>query len=128
MVPWFHNPRADGMATPEALVKRKVDAILKRHDVWYFKPVSNGMGTHGIPDYICCVPPSGTLLGIECKSTDGMAATALQRAQLARIADHGGSTFLATPGTLGALEQLITKLTNATSPHQTSSRTETTQP
>lgn len=94
--------------TPEGRIKLVVDRILKRHGIWYFKPVSNGMGTHGIPDYICCIPPNGRLLGVECKGKDGLQPTSLQMVQLGLINAHGGLTFIATPGTVAALDVLLT--------------------
>jgi len=39
-----------GALTPEAKVKRKVTAVLKKHGCWYFFPASNGYGRAGIPD------------------------------------------------------------------------------
>lgn len=54
--------------TPEGKVKEAVKKFLKARGVWFYMPVSNGMGRHGIPDIICCVPPSGKFLAIECKA------------------------------------------------------------
>ena len=36
---------------------------------WYYMPVSNGMGVHGIPDFICCW--QGLFFGIEAKAEGG---------------------------------------------------------
>jgi hypothetical protein len=36
---------------------------------WYYMPVSNGMGTHGIPDFVCCW--KGLFFGIEAKAPKG---------------------------------------------------------
>ena len=68
--------------TPEAKVK---DSIKKELDVrgfwragsakptnvigWYYMPVSNGMGVHGIPDFVCCW--LGKFFGIEAKAPKG---------------------------------------------------------
>ena len=54
--------------TPEGAVKEAVKKLLKSRDIWYYLPVSNGMGQHGIPDFICCVPPMGKFLAIETKA------------------------------------------------------------
>ena len=54
--------------TPEGAVKEGVKKFLKSRGIWYYMPVSNGMGQHGIPDFICCVPPSGKFLAIETKA------------------------------------------------------------
>lgn len=93
--------------TPEGRVKAQVDRILKRHNVWYFKPVSNGMGKHGIPDYICCIPPRGRMLAVECKGDSSLHPTALQQVQLDEISNHGGITFVATPDTVAALDVML---------------------
>jgi len=42
--------------TPEGKVKAGVKRWLKERGWWWFAPVSNGMGRHGIPDVICCQP------------------------------------------------------------------------
>lgn len=54
--------------TPEGKVKDAIKKLLKSRDIWYYLPVSNGMGQHGIPDFICCVPPTGKFLAIETKA------------------------------------------------------------
>lgn len=104
------NPRMKGsdMAyTPEGKVKAAVDRILKRVGAYYVKPVSNGMGRHGIPDYIVCF--QGRFLGIECKGTDAQRPTPLQQIQMGLIHAAGGATYVATPGTLVGLEQWLLK-------------------
>jgi hypothetical protein len=52
--------------TPEGRVKNAIKAWLKKYHIWYFMPVSNGMGAHGIPDFICCW--QGRFVGIEAKA------------------------------------------------------------
>lgn len=68
--------------TPEGRVK---DAIKKELDSrgfwragsaqppavegWYYMPVSNGMGVHGIPDFVCCW--HGKFFCIEAKAPNG---------------------------------------------------------
>lgn len=52
--------------TPEGRVKKDVKEWLKRHGVWYYCPVQNGMGVVGIPDFICCF--RGRFLAIETKA------------------------------------------------------------
>lgn len=94
--------------TPEGKVKDEVRKILKRHRAWFFAPVSNGMGVHGIPDYVACI--KGRLVTVECKGTDAGRPTELQMVQMERIAEAGGYVFLATPGTLGALDSALTLL------------------
>lgn len=68
--------------TPEGVVKDEVKQVLHEqgfiragmpksewpHPVrgWYYMPVQNGMGVHGIPDFVCC--ENGWFLGIETKA------------------------------------------------------------
>lgn len=75
------------MATPEGIVKTAVKKFLVNEGIWYFMPVSNGMGRHGIPDFICCC--GSTFLAIECKAGKGK-VTALQEREMERIRDAGG--------------------------------------
>lgn len=42
--------------TPEGRVKAAVKKVLSAAGIWFFCPVSNGMGRHGIPDFVCCKP------------------------------------------------------------------------
>jgi hypothetical protein len=70
--------------TPEGRLKQQVKKLLEEHgfwragsarpvDVhgWFYMPVSNGMGTHGIPDFVCCW--DGQFFGIETKAPGGKA-------------------------------------------------------
>ena len=75
--------------TPEGRVKAKVKAYLKALGVWYFCPVSNGMGVHGIPDIICCY--NGRFIGIETKAPGRIKnVSELQKAQIEAIRSAGG--------------------------------------
>ena len=89
------------MATPEGKVKDKIKRWLYATfpGIFEFKPVSNGMGKHGIPDYVCCVPLTithamvgktvGVFVGIEAKTEKGKLSKH-QEVRLAEIADAGG--------------------------------------
>lgn len=79
--------------TPEGKVKAKVRDWLKRHEIWSYCPVSNGMGVHGIPDFVCCA--GGKFLGIECKAPGKLKnVSALQEAQRDAIRKAGGLWFV----------------------------------
>ena len=70
--------------TPEGRTKAQIKKWLDARDIWYFMPVSNGMGRHGIPDIICCW--NGKFLAIECKAPGKRANTsALQEREIAAI-------------------------------------------
>ena len=75
--------------TPEGRVKEQVKRWLKARGVWFFMPVSNGMGAHGIPDLICCW--RGAFIGIECKAPGKRGnVSELQKMQIAGIRTAGG--------------------------------------
>lgn len=64
--------------TPEGKVKAAVRRVLNAAGIWSFSPVSNGMGRHGIPDFVACKPTLitadmvgtwiGEFIGIETKA------------------------------------------------------------
>jgi hypothetical protein len=75
--------------TPEGRVKAAVKALLKQLGAWYYMPVSNGMGVHGIPDFIVCW--HGWFIAIECKAPGKEnTLTANQHNQIAAINSAGG--------------------------------------
>jgi len=93
--------------TPEGRVKDKVKHILKAMGVWYFMPAANGIGTTGIPDFICCF--KGRFIAIECKAGKNQ-PTALQQLQLKQIDDHGGLTMIINEDNILILEKVITRV------------------
>ena len=58
---------------------------------WYFKPVSGGMGVHGIPDYL--LHYRGRFAGIETK-VPGKDPTPLQQHQITAINTTGAVSFV----------------------------------
>lgn len=69
-------------ATPEAKVKAAIKKWLTSQGFWaaggkrpeevsgfYYMPVSNGMGVHGVPDFVCVC--NGRALFIEAKAPGG---------------------------------------------------------
>ena len=92
--------------TPEGRVKQQIKEELKRRGCWYFMPVSNGMGRHGIPDLIACQPTLitqdmvgqyiGVFVGIEAKAPGKRNnATELQKRNIIEINRAGGYAFVA---------------------------------
>lgn len=88
-------------STPEgrvkAMIKKELDArgwMRAGSDnpmlvpAWYFMPVSNGMGVHGMPDFMGC--HYGTAFGIEAKKDDKSVPTPNQLARMQEINDAGG--------------------------------------
>ena len=89
------------MSTPESKVKEGVKRLLRAARWWFFMPVSNGMGRHGIPDIVACKPTVitedmvgmtlGVFVGIECKAPGKLAnVSPLQERELKAIAEAGG--------------------------------------
>lgn len=97
--------------TPEARVKAAVKRALAEcgDRVWYFMPVSNGMGRHGIPDIVCCV--AGRFLTIECKA-GGNKPTALQAREMERIETAQGHALVVSddPATMEHLKWTLQTL------------------
>ena len=92
--------------TPEGRVKDAIKKMLKAAGWYWFMPVSNGMGRHGIPDIIACKPTVitpdmvgqrvGLFVGIECKAPGKLGTvTPLQERELKAIEAAGGIAVLA---------------------------------
>lgn len=92
--------------TPEGDVKKVIKSYLEmigcipasraviasaNHCGYYFMPVSNGMGVHGIPDFIGHY--KGRFFAIEAKVAK-KDPTALQQHQLSAINISGGESFV----------------------------------
>lgn len=77
--------------TPEGSVKAQIKAFLKlQPNCWFFMPVSNGMGSMGVPDFVGCY--LGMFFAIEAKAPGKVAnTTPLQRRNLDLI--HGAHGF-----------------------------------
>jgi hypothetical protein len=91
-------------ATPEAKVKAKIKAILKKHDIYYAMPIGTGFGNSGVPDFLCCI--NGHFVAIEAKAGRG-AATALQLKNLQMINASGGYTLIINETNYEHLENVI---------------------
>lgn len=93
--------------TPEGKVKEEIKRVLHTlgimpasragamtalHRGWYYMPVSNGMGTHGIPDFIghC----DGRFFAIEAKTETGK-LSAFQAVQVDALRRTGAAIFVA---------------------------------
>jgi hypothetical protein len=76
----------------EKHVKEDVRQVLKAHGIWYFQPVSNGMGVQGIPDFICCW--RGRFLGIETKAPGQRDRTTANQKRILALIDTAGGLAL----------------------------------
>jgi Holliday junction resolvase len=90
--------------TPEAKVKKKVVAILKKHEAYYFYPVTGGYGRSGVPDVIAC--HDGRFIGIECKAGSNK-PTPLQQKNLDDIQAADGVALVINEDNINAVEELF---------------------
>lgn len=75
--------------TPEGRVKKAIKELLKARGIYYYMPVSNGMGRVGAPDILACW--NGRWLAIEAKAPGKRNnTTPNQKRELAAIAAAGG--------------------------------------
>lgn len=79
------------MSTPESLTKRKINAILKKHEdgIYYYMPVPAGYGKQTV-DYLGCF--RGHFFAIEAKAP-GKKPTPRQEGVLDHVRAAGGRTF-----------------------------------
>lgn len=91
--------------TPEGRVKAAVKRWLVERGIWFYMPVQNGMGTTGIPDFVCCW--NGRFLAIETKAPGKRANLSTnQHRQIAGIHASGGIAIVIDDvSQLDALEQ-----------------------
>lgn len=76
--------------TPEGKVKDMVKKQLNEYGVYYYMPVSNGMGAPSL-DFYCCY--RGQFFAIETKAP-GKKLTHRQRMTEKNIRDSGGEVFM----------------------------------
>lgn len=92
------------MATPEGVVKRNIKKLLNAAQVYWVMPVSNGMGVHGVPDFLIC--HQGRFIAIEAKAGKGV-TTALQEKHLADIRAAGGVAVVINETNLHILQEIL---------------------
>ena len=92
------------MATPESLVKKKIHALLKKHNAYAVNYVG-GLGTNnGTPDILACL--NGRFIGIEAKAGKNK-PTDLQTLNLKRIDEAGGLALVVNETNLNVLEVML---------------------
>ena len=89
--------------TPEGRVKAAAKKLLEAHGAYFFMPVSNGMGSHGIPDILACL--NGRFIAIEAKAGKNK-PTALQEQNILRIR-HAGGVALVVNEDLTELKMIV---------------------
>lgn len=93
--------------TPEGRVKSDIRKWLKARQIWYYMPVSNGMGVVGIPDFICCW--NGRFLAIEAKAPGKRGNTTPNQDARIReiITAHGWAIVVDDTSQLDELEKRV---------------------
>jgi hypothetical protein len=89
---------------PEALVKKKIRAILDEFEAYYAMPIGTGYGNSGVPDFLVCC--NGRFIGIEAKAGNNQ-PTELQKHNIQRIFDAGGYALVINEDTLHVLQELL---------------------
>lgn len=90
--------------TPEGAVKKAIKKLLEEVGAYYVMPVSNGMGVHGVPDFLVCV--GGRFVGIEAKAGDNK-PTAMQQSHLEKIRRSGGQAMVINENNINTLRELL---------------------
>jgi hypothetical protein len=90
--------------TPEGKVKKSVKDILKARGVWYYMPVSFGMGRAGIPDFLCL--HRGKFFAIETKAGKNP-PTKLQERVIATLRQHGASVLVVNEENVADITALL---------------------
>jgi hypothetical protein len=96
--------------TPEAKVKKRAAAQLKKLGAYYFYPVTGGWGKSGVPDIIGCY--EGLFLGLECKAGKGK-PTKLQELNLRQINEAGGYGIIVDETNVDNLAAMIREACDA---------------
>lgn len=91
--------------TPEGRVKAQIKKLLNEHNAYYVMPVSNGMGVHGVPDFLICA--GGRFIAVEAKAGDNK-PTALQESHLQKIRDKGGIALVIRETNMHELQEVLT--------------------
>lgn len=89
---------------PEAKVKKKITDLLKKHNAYFFTPVTGGFGTSGVPDIVACI--KGKFVGIEVKAGKNK-PTALQDKNLADIMNAGGVSVIVNESSVENFQLLL---------------------
>ena len=94
------------MDTPEKKVKRKIVALLKEYNTYYFFPTTGVYGRSGVPDIIACC--DGLFIGIEAKADmKKNKPTALQQMNLQAIKEAGGISIVIDANNLNDLVGIL---------------------
>jgi hypothetical protein len=92
------------MATPEAKVKAKIHAILKKHRAYAVNYIGGISANNGTPDILACL--NGRFIGIEAKAGKNK-PTELQTLNLKRIDEAGGLALVINEENINQLEFIL---------------------
>ena len=103
------------MATPEAKVKAKIHAILKKHRAYAVNYIGGISANNGTPDILACL--NGRFIGIEAKAGKNK-PTDLQTLNLKRIDEAGGLALVINEMNTPELEVILHDTRSARSNYQ----------
>ena len=92
-------------STPEALVKKKIRAMLVEHGALFFSPVTGGYGVSGVSDIIAL--HNGTFIAIEAKADATKKPTELQKKFLGQVRANGGIALVIHKDNLDELKEVL---------------------
>jgi Holliday junction resolvase len=92
------------MATPEAKVKTKIHALLKKHKAYAVNYIGGISANNGTPDILACL--HGRFIAIEAKAGKNK-PTDLQTLNLKRIDEAGGLALVINEENLNQLEFIL---------------------
>jgi hypothetical protein len=90
--------------TPEAKVKAKIHALLKKHKAYAVNYIGGISANNGTPDILACL--NGRFIGIEAKAGKNK-PTDLQTLNLKRIDEAGGLALVINEENLNQLEFIL---------------------
>lgn len=96
-------------------VKNAVKKVLAKYgdQIWYFMPVQSGFGTHGVPDFVCCV--GGVFLTIETKY-GGNDLSEWQKRQIDSIQKASGAHLTVWENTVDRVDDMVLALLACNAP------------
>lgn len=99
-------------STPEAKVKRKINAAFEAHGAHWVDFIGSQYAANGISDKLACV--KGRFFAVEAKAGDNM-PTALQIKYLREVHEDGGCALVINENNLGYLDGCLHDPHNARS-------------
>lgn len=95
--------------TPEAKVKDRIKAVLKKYGAYYAMPIGGAFSSVGVPDFLVC--HKGMFIGIEAKAGANK-PTQLQLKNLENIERAGGVGIVINETNINELEVILNEVSH----------------